>query len=354
MKKIVCLIGHLGSGGAERQLCYLASFLKKNEYQVELWTYLPNDFYKYILDEAGVSYRCISEAESKYKRFFVIKKELQKANPDVVISYLDTPSIVACICKLLGGQFKLIVSDRNTTQKMTIRTRIQFFLFRFADWIVPNSHSQARFIKTKYSYLSNKVRCITNYIDTEKFQPIENKISSMPLKILTVARVMPQKNFIQYMKAIRLVVDRGYSDFKIEWVGQSLGDDYFNRCMSVVKELQLDNYVTYSPQNQNIIEKYQSADIFCLPSLYEGFPNVICEAMSCGLPILCSNVCDNPNIVTVENGILFSPTDVNDIADAIIRMLSINDYSQYAKRNRLRAKEIFSQQNFIDAYLNII
>lgn len=49
--------------------------------------------------------------------------------------------------------------------------------------------------------------------------------------------------------------------------------------------------------NQSIEVEYRKADVFCLPSLYEGYPNVVAEAMSCGLPILCSNVCENPYIV---------------------------------------------------------
>ena len=71
---------------------------------------------------------------------------------------------------------------------------------------------------------------------------------------------------------------------------------------------------------------YQKVDLFCLPSIIEGFPNVICEAMASGLPVICSNVCDNPFIVkSQENGFLFKPEDPTDIADNLIKAISLSE-----------------------------
>ena len=105
------------------------------------------------------------------------------------------------------------------------------------------------------------------------------------------------------------------------------------------------------------IVQYQKADIFCLPSYFEGFPNVVCEAMSCGLPILASNVCDNANIVSEgENGVLFNPQSIDEISLAVITMLERHqeELNRMSSTSRLRAQELFSLKAFVNDYISII
>lgn len=355
MQKVVCLIESLGSGGAERQMSGLAVLLKQQGLDVEVWTYYPNDFYLPTLQTAGVKYRYIAQAQPQKKRISVLRRELLGAAPDTVIAYLDQACIVACIVKMLGAKFNLIVSERNTTQKLTFRERLKFFFYRFADYIVPNSHTQTRFIAKHYPHLQKKLRCITNFVDTEKFCPAQVKESNDPLQILTVARIMPQKNVINYIKAIKRLVCNGIDNFTIKWVGQSLGDLYYSECIQCVKDNKLEEYIEFIPQNSNVINYYQNADIFCLPSIYEGFPNVVCEAMSCGMPILCADVCDNPIIVENGiNGLLFNPADVEDIYIKMRQMLTNKSLLSYREINRAKAIEMFSKNRLLSSYLELL
>ena len=356
MKKIICLIESLGSGGAERQMSGLAVLLKKQGYDVEVWTYYPNDFYLPTLQCADVTYRYIAEAQSKKSRVKVLRRELRKANPDTVIAYLDTACMVACIIKALGARFRLIVSERNTTQKLSKRERVKFFLYRFADWIVPNSHTQAEFIKANFPRLANKVKCITNFVDTDKFVPAKDYTPNTPLRILTVARIMPQKNVVGYINAIKRVVDRGYKLY-VDWFGNSTDESYFALCKQTIADNKLDDVVVLHPATRNILEEYQKSDIFCLPSYFEGFPNVVCEAMSCGLPILASDVCDNESIVKDGcNGWLFNPNSEEEIAQNIIKSLksSFQSIIDMRQSSRERAEKVFSDVAFIESYISIV
>lgn len=90
---------------------------------------------------------------------------------------------------------------------------------------------------------------------------------------------------------------------------------------------------------------------------YEGFPNVVCEAMCCGLPILCSNVCDNPRIVEYgENGFLFEPSDSQEMAKEIMRFANLSDKEKEMMRttNREKAISLFSSETFLKKYMEII
>ena len=356
MKKIICLIESLGSGGAERQLTGLAVMLKQQGYDVEVWYYAPNHFYRSNLENEGVTYRFIGSANDKKKRIGIIRKELLNARPDTVITYLDTPCIIGCITKLTGGKFNLIVSERNTTQQITLRERIKFALYRFADYIVPNSHTQTEFIKTHFPHLSEKLHCITNCVDVNKFSVKFQEPSTSNIKILSVGRLMHQKNILMYIEAVNELIKAGYTDIEFIWVGQSLGDQYYKDCVHKIQSYNLGKYFTFKAPNPNIVEEFHKADYFCLPSLYEGFPNVICEAMSCGLPIVCSNICDNPFIVTPENGFLFNPKDSKDIVNNLIAAIEIDKstYLNMSKTSRRVAVELFSQSKFINSYLEII
>lgn len=356
MKKVICLIESLGSGGAERQLSGLAVMLKQQGYEIEVWTYYPQDFYLPTLKDGNVKYRYIPEAQRKSKRLSVLRKELKKANPDTVIAYLDTACMVACIIKAMGAKFKLIVSERNTTQHLSWRERLKFFLYRFANYIVPNSHTQSKFIKKNFPVLADKVKCITNFVDIERFVPTQERGERTPRRILTVARVMPQKNVLGYIEAVKSVVNQG-GKLRVDWYGNSADDNYYEQCKKAVIDKTLEDIFVFHQAKSNIVDEYQNADWFCLPSFYEGFPNVVCEAMSCGLPILASDVCDNAQIVADgQNGFLFNPHNEKQIVNTLLKSLDTPEQNivTMGDNSRKIAVDKFSSTTFINKYVDLI
>ncbi len=357
MKKVLCLIESLGSGGAERQLTGLAVMLKEQGYKVEVGYYCKKEFYLPFLENNEVKGHFLSSAVSKYKRLFSIRKYIKDFKPDTIISYSAASSMILCVLKALGGKFKLIVSERNTTQKNTLREKIRFFLYEWADIIVPNSNAQSHFIKEYYPNLQKKIQVITNFVDTDKFSPSKDEIPYHDTtNIICVGRLMPQKNIIRFIESISRIVKDGYK-IHIDWFGQNLGDNYSKEIEQKIIENKLDSIFEFNSASSNIEKEYVKADIFCLPSIYEGFPNVLCEAMSCGKPVLCSRVCDNPAIVSEEeNGLMFNPLDVDNIVEIIEKYINLSDEKKkdMAIKSRKIAVNLFSKKSFIDKYINIL
>ena len=221
---------------------------------------------------------------------------------------------------------------------------------------MPNSYSQENFIKTSYPQLAKKTVTITNFVDTDYFKPAAKRIQDSIPTIISVGRITPQKNILNYLSALKILVEKGLK-FKAIWFGNTDRDDFFQSCKLSIEKLGLRDYFEFRPATKEIKSEYQKADIFCLPSIFEGFPNVLCEAMCCGLPVVCSNVCDNPSIVQQgENGMLFDPNIVEEMAFTIEEMINLPETEKELMGNSNRGKAIgmFSEKTFIEKYLQII
>ena len=353
MKTIVCFIDDLCLGGAQRQLVGLASLLQERGYHVIVMTYHNDDFYKYILSNNNIQHIYKSSFEQIVTRIPSIAYEIRKIAPDVVISYQESPNLIACLSKVFVYRCKLLVSERNTTQRIQLNEKLRFFLYRFADAIIPNSHSQEIFLKNNYPNLIKSIHTITNFVDTDYFIP-----SALPNKnrIISVGRISPQKNILNYIRAAYLVV-QNHRNIIFEWFGNTDTPEYEAECHKLIRELQMERNFIFREATVDVLSEYQQSMALCLPSLYEGFPNVICEAMSCGLPILCSNICDNPYIVSSNDiGFLFNPHDINNIAEVIVGFLNLPSERKLQMRHRCRniAVQSFSKTSFLKHYIDLI
>lgn len=356
MSRIICLIENIGPSGAERQITNLAVLLRKQGHEVEVAYYVKKEFYLPFLLENGVKGSYLPEAASSRKRFFVLKKHIKETHPDTVISYSASPSMITCVLKLLGEKFNLIVSERNTTQRLDKREKTKFFLYRWANHIVPNSQSQGNFIAEHYPNLAPKVKVITNFVDTDKFIPSDVKSEHEGINMLCVGRLAAQKNIPRFIEAIDILKRKGLH-FRVDWYGQDFKNDYSEKCYALVKEKGLENVLFFHPQTAEVIQKYQESDVLCLPSLYEGFPNVLCEAMCCGLPVVCSRVSDVPQIMEDGvNGFIFDPLNVADIVKKMEKMitLTMEERNRMGVRSRELAVSKFSSDTFIRKYLELI
>lgn len=357
MSKIILFTDSLGAGGAQRQLVGLAKLLNDAGENVSVLTYHKDEFYAPFLEENGVKYELLDNAQGALKRIIKVCKYIRQEKPDVLISYQEVPSLIACLAKICNPKVKLIVSERNTTQVIDKIVKIRFLLYHWADAIVPNSFSQEKFIKEHYPKLISKVTTITNFVDLKKFGLLSNiKIQKKPI-IMVAATIFKSKNTLGLIDAVNLI-KKEERNFVIKWYGYSEHfEHYYNQCLQKVKEYGLEDCIQLLPKTPNIMECYHAANYFCLPSFFEGTPNVICEAIACGLPVLCSDVCDNAIYVHEgKNGFLFNPQSPHSIADAIKRMLSLDgtQYVMFSRKSRMIAEEKLSQEVFLKKYQEVI
>lgn len=355
--RILCIIDYLGAGGSQRQLVGLAAFLKEKGYDVVVAFYHHHSFFLGELQERGVPYDYLKKAENKYTRVFHVARYIRDIKPDVVISYLETPSICCSIARVFNNRFRLIVSERNTTQKTGLNELIRFNLYRWAGFVIPNAFAQEEYIRRAFPFLSDKVVTIPNFVDLDHFVPPVSRVRREVPEVMIAASIWPSKNTLGFIDAFVMLKDKGYR-FHISWYGLNQENKgYCDQCQDKIDQLGIGDCFELKEKTARIKECYQSADFFCLPSFYEGTPNVICEAMACGLPVVCSDVCDNGLYVKEgENGFLFNPQSIESMADSLSRMLSVcnEEYANLCSNSRRLAEELFSADTFVGQYLKLI
>lgn len=357
MKRVLLFTESLGAGGAEHQLCGLAKMLVKKNYFVMVLTYIEYNFYESSLNATGVEYKCVPKIYNRITGTFVLGKTIKQYKPDTIISFLPGPNTRICITCMFN-KVKLIVSERSHTQNWSLGSKYRFLLYKRANHVVANSVSEANNIKAHCYWLREKVISISNFVDTNRFCPKydNNKGNNTELHIISVGRIISVKNIARYIQALKIVIDQGY-DVYADWYGAVVDEKYYLYCMNIIEKLCLNERFRFHNTKTDIEKYYQIADLFCLPSIIEGYPNVVCEAMSCGLPVICSNVCDNP-LINENNitGLLFDPCNINEIANSIVKYIRM---PQEQKNNmrllcRERAGILFDKKRYLQQYEQII
>ena len=355
--KILCFTDGFNQGGAERQLIGLANLLQQHGFDVTLASYHKENFYRSLMDSCNLKYDFIESSGLQLSKLVSCYKYFKTKGFDCVISYKGGCNQICCLLKAIGMSFKLIVSERCLVYDFNAFQKRKFFLYRFADYIVPNSYAQEKFIGEHYPKLLAKTVTITNFTDIDTFVPVKNETHSK-LRVLVTARISHQKNIKRFIEALSILKKENLS-IDVKWFGNvNFGEDtYALECKELIERYGIGDIFHLLPATTSISTEYQSCDVFCLPSIFEGYPNVVCEAMSCGKPILCSNVCDNSTIVEDGvNGYLFDPYNIMDIVQAFRKVysLSTNQREEMGTKSREMAVVKFSKKTFVNKYIKLI
>lgn len=377
-KRIKLVIDHLGSGGAQRQICNLAICLKRRGFEVEVLTYWPHDFYASLLAKANIPLVYVS-SHNRLHLIYAMRKAIRKNRPQAVIAFLSGPSLLVELAGLPKRNFAIIVSERSldVSSIKSLRRSLKYFFHRFTDAVVSNSHAQRDRIKIIAPYLEKQNQVIINSVDLDCFKPATSPKPNRPyqLQILVLARLVPHKNPLGLLEAVAMLHrDHPALDLVVNWYGGPPVTEkhldlrwvkesheeragYYRELKESIAQKSLQKRFRLHPAAQNVVPLYHEADAVCLPSFYEGTSNVICEAMACGIPLLTSRVSDNPRLVKEgRNGFLFDPSSPQDIANVIMRFADTSPAVRrtMGKEGRKMAESIFSPDLFANRFIKLI
>lgn len=235
------------------------------------------------------------------------------------------------------------------------------------DIIVVNSSADKDYISKKNKSISKKIKIFPNSLDLEEYDKyIQSDISEFTQKynisnkniILFVGRIIAMKGIEYLIKAIPYVIkDNPMSNLIFMFVGSG---DFFEKAKNLAKKLNVEKFTVFTgsiPFGEDLINAYKSARIFVLPSLSEGLPTVILEAMYFNLPVISTDI---PSLTAhfKDTSLLVPPKDEMALAKAITELLNNNDLARKLSNqgNQLvRSKYLWkvTAKKYNDLYLDM-
>jgi len=165
------------------------------------------------------------------------------------------------------------------------------------------------------------------------------------------------KNIPNLVRALGICIQQHAVDVHVSWIGKVESKKEMELAMEMLRECQFSDRWTWLGERRDITELMNSSDALILPSLWEGLPNVVCEAMACGLPVLSSSASDLSQMIEDGvQGLLFDPNDPQQITQAIWRFASLNEQQRLAMglAGRRFAENELGLERFVDQYEKLL
>lgn len=306
----------------------------------------------------NIKLTCIDEP-NYIKRLIRIRKYLCSSDQDVVISFFDTPNLIALLSSIGGRRWRLIVSERSAKESNFIGMRMKLIkkLYVFTDYIVTNSENAANIWRKYHPNLKSKIKVIYNGVNiniNENNSYIPRK--SGKLNMVVAARYRPVKNILKFIEAINNLNDNEKNQISVNWYGETnFSGNIYTDVRNKIMDYNLEDVVTLNLATSDILNIMKECDIVGLFSVLEGLPNAICEAMCLAKPIIMTKVSDYKILVDDTNGFLCDSYDVNSITTAIRNAIATSNeklismgYYSYEK-----SKELFSTENIKNKYIEL-
>jgi glycosyltransferase involved in cell wall biosynthesis len=232
----------------------------------------------------------------------------------------------------------------------TVLTPIRRAVFKNAVAIAANSEGSRQMAEAADPF---PVHVIPNGVDNVFFHPPPDRSEhfASPFRILFVGRFRPQKNLCFFLEQVARL-DR--NTFELHFVGDG---PLKKELRKLAETLDLTEVTTWHGwvARTEMPAIYQSADCLVNPSLYEGMPNVVLEAMACGVPVIASRVPGNQELVVDgKTGFLFELNDPAQLSSALLRMRDADLRQRMSESARARVVELYSWKNAALQYVNLL
>jgi len=340
--KILYIITSSGIGGAERILYYTATGLNYNKYDISVCSLKKKGEIARALEKQGIEVYCLHMGGrerflgwlSSIIALIRLFPYLIRIRPTIIHSFLFRANILARITGYLTGVPIVISSVRVMGGEKKYFHYVEMITSFMVDHYVAVSESVQKHIIDKSRISNEKISVIYNGVNIKSQDNAYGQNVKVPLTIqnedrilMTVGRLHEQKGHCYLIQAISKV-RKEFPKVKLLVTGE--GEEE-NNLKKLVKSLDLTNEVIFAGLSSDIEEILPMAELFILPSLWEGLPNALLEAMAAGKPVVATKVGGIPEIVVHgETGILIPPRDHDALAIAIIDLL----------QNRLKAKDM--------------
>ncbi len=367
---ILFLIPRLITGGAQRQLVTLAGGLKRLGYPVKVAVFYGGWELEADLKKVKVPIVNLGK-KNRWNvpiHYFKLISLLWREHPKVLYSYMSLANDWSILVKPWAPSTRIIWGIRGSKSNLRnddwqgrLTYLLETRLARFADRIICNSFAGLD-AAVRRGFPRSKLSVIPNGIDVEQFRHIrkyreqfrqEWKIKEREKLIGLIARLSPVKDHKTFLHAIALLVQER-KDVRFICVGGG-STSYEKVLREQARNLNLDNVLTWTGDRQDMQTVYNGLDILALSSSSEGFPNVVGEAMACGVPCVVTDAGDSALIVD-DTGEVVPARNPVALKDGMIKMLAKieEEKNTLSQRCRDRIVKEFSSEVMLNRMVEVL
>lgn len=354
--RIIQVIPDFRIGGAEEMCKHLSISLKKHGHEVKIVSlYDLSTRNTADLEAEGFEISYLGKKPGlDFSTVKKLKKTIKEFRPDVIHSHLhalkyaywassrDCPIVhtIHNVATKDSGGLSLILN------KLFLRSgRVKF---------VALSKAIQETIVDAYTSDVRDIPVVLNGVPIERYYARKGYDLKSPISIANVAGFRPAKNQIELLKAVMILQSEGI-DCELFLYGDG---EKRAEIEDFIKQNELDAVVRLCGFRNDVAEKLAESDIFVLPSLFEGIPLSLIEAMATAMPIVASNVGGIPDMIDDgETGLLCEPI-AQSIAEKIQLFVSSVDLRATCGKSALKAASRFSDERmclgYVDVYKSVI
>ena len=360
MSKISLFLPDLRGGGAEKVAVNLANEMVRRGFDIDVVLIKSQGELLADLESSiniiDLNAERIRSAVKPYISY------LEGSKPDVILASMWPLTSIAIIANQLAKSRSTVIVSEHTTwsqshivKKWSRRwmTRLIMSLtFPFADGIITVSNGAASDL-ARFSFIKRQsITVIYNpVVDERKIDCCDLSVNHLWPKakyhILSVGTLKPVKDFATLIRAFALVRNKVDASLIILGEGELRGE-----LLALSRMLGVSSHVSFPGFIRNTMPFYQSADLFVLSSLAEGFGNVIVESMAAGTPVVATDCQSGPREILKdgEYGKLVPISDVDTLANAIVTSIQETHCAEALKQ---RASD-FTIDKITSQYLNVM
>ncbi|MBI5055372.1 MAG: glycosyltransferase family 4 protein [Nitrospirae bacterium] len=361
--RILHLISSSGLFGAERVLLELSKGLKKFESCCPIAGVIRNSNNPHVevAEEANASgidtviFPC--KGQFDFSLVSLIRKYIKENRVDIIHCHGYKSNFFGLLAS--RGKIPLVTTNHNWLTahwKLKVYCFIDSLLIRYFDRIVAVSEDVKKDM-LRYKIPERKIRIIDNGIDLDRFNgkvyPVnirkEFGIKEHETVIGTIGSLGHEKGHIYLLKAAREILET-HKAVKFLIIGDGL---LRNELESMANTLGISSNVIFAGYRKDIPEMLSMMDIFVLPSIKEGLPMVLLEAMAAKKPVIATRVGAVPKVITHdETGILVRPKEIDELRHSILRL--INDRATAEKLRQAayrRLRDNFTSDTMAGKYM---
>lgn len=285
--------------------------------------------------------------------------EAQKTLRDADIVWCDgTRTLLTVLPTILTFHITTIWNVGLARASDGVDKYINEVCFRIADHVFIESETQAkRAFGTQYERFKSKFTVFHKGIDTDKFSPQSDPSENdIEVCIGTAGSLIPRKGHLDFLKAVRELVDRGY-DLQVLIAGgtpHKNDSEYKNQLERYVDKHDLEDIVDFCGwiNDDSMSDFYNSLDVFVLASHSEGIPGVVREAMACETAVVATDVGGTSDVVIDgKTGYLVSPNSPSELVNRLEQLITNSELrSTIAASGRQNIIDQFSIESYIDNY----